>query len=80
MKVLLFIMSIAVSGMSFASPGNNGFGIKEIPEKNILVVHYNAQRHIAIYFGELVAYYNKSKTPFEVVFPQITIEYSQYNK
>ena len=51
--------------------------VKEVPEQKILVVEYTGEGHIAPYFGYLVAYYNREETPFEVVFPQMSIEMSQ---
>ena len=51
--------------------------IKEVPEQKILVVEYTGEGHIAPYFGYLVAYYNREETPFEVIFPQMSIEMSQ---
>ena len=51
--------------------------IKEAPEQKVLVVDYAGEGHIAPYFGKLVAYYNREETPFEVVFPQMSIEISR---
>jgi effector-binding domain-containing protein len=53
---------------------------KQIATQNLLVVEYKGEGNIAPYFGELVAYYNRDKKPFEIVFPQMTVEFSSNNQ
>jgi effector-binding domain-containing protein len=53
---------------------------KDVAEQKILVVEYTGEGHIAPYFGRLVAYYNKEDTPFKVLFPLMSIEFSRQNQ
>ncbi len=54
--------------------------IKQVDSQNLLVVEYKGEGNIAPYFGELVAYYNRDKKPFDIIFPQMSVEFSSNNQ
>lgn len=83
MRKLLLIASltflVTASGFADEQPGS-ALKIKEVPEQSILAIQYNGEGPLAPYFGKLVSYYNKPNTPFQVKFPQMTIEFSHDNQ
>ena len=83
MHRLLLLASLAflftVPGFADDQPDDT-VKIKQVPEQNILTIQYNGIGPMAPYFGKLVSYYNKPNTPFQVIFPQMTIEFSHDNQ
>jgi len=78
LKNLILILSLLIyPAITLAQASLGELTFKTVSAQQILVVEYNGDGHIAPYFGKLVAYYNKEQLPFEVVFPQMTIEFSQ---
>lgn len=84
LKVLSIIQSVAfVSSLLFSTQGfaseqsaSLDVAFKKIPALKLLVVECKGDEHIAHSFAELVAYYNRDNTTFDVVFPQMSLEFS----
>lgn len=78
-KILFVFLIILFSSAAFADK-NKCTGIlkiKELEEQDLLIVEYDGKGDIAPYFGKLVAYYNKESISFNVIFPQMNIEFSR---
>jgi len=76
----LCLLVFLFSSVALAQPSIKPITFKEIPAQKILIVEYSGKGHIAPYFGKLVAYYNRENISFQIIFPQMSIEFSRNNQ
>jgi DNA gyrase inhibitor GyrI len=71
--MLVFSLSPALAR---ALPRPGALAFKDVPGQSIIYVVHKGPGHIALSFARLVAFYTKDATPYDVVFPQMTIQVS----